>query len=76
MKQIKVLVSGCGCNQKFAALVEKVVKENNIDASVEKVSDMVEVMQYDVMSLPALVVDGKLVAKGVLNEEKLLEILK
>lgn len=76
MKQIKVLVSPCACNQKFASLVEAVVKNNQIAAAVEKVDDIMEVMQYDVMSLPVLVVDGKVVAKGQKNEAELLDILK
>lgn len=76
MKQIKVLVSSCACNQKFASLVETVVKNHQIEATVEKVDDIVEVMQYNVMSLPALVVDGQVVARGQKNETELLEILK
>ena len=76
MKQIKVLVSSCACNQKFFALVESVVKNNQIDATVEKVDDIMEVMQYNVMSLPALVVDDQVVARGQKNEKELLEILK
>ena len=76
MKQIKVLVSSCACNQKFFALVESVVKNNQIDATVEKVDDIMEVMQYNVMSLPALVIDGQVVARGQKNEKELLEILK
>lgn len=76
MKQIKVLVSSCACNQKYASLVEAVVKKNQIDATVEKVDDIMEVMQYNVMSLPALVVDDQVVARGQKNETELLEILK
>ena len=76
MKQIKVLVSSCVCNQKFFALVESVVKNNQIDATVEKVDDIMEVMQYNVMSLPALVVDGQVVARGQKSEKELLEVLK
>ena len=76
MKQIKILVSSCNCNQKFADLVEKVVKDNGIEAEVSKVSDMMEIMQYDVMSLPALDVDGKVVAKGTKNEAEILSLLK
>ncbi len=76
MKQNKVLVSACTCDQKFASLVEAVVKNNQIDATVEKVDDVVEVMQYNVMSLPALVVDGQVVARGQKSEKELLEILK
>jgi predicted DsbA family dithiol-disulfide isomerase len=76
MKQIKVLVSSCACNQKYFALVESVVKNNQIDATMEKVDDIMEVMQYNVMSLPALVVDGQVVARGQKSEKELLEILK
>ena len=75
MKQIKVLVSSCACNQKFASLVEAVVKNNQIDATVEKVDGLMEVMQYNTMTLPALVVDGVLVARGQKDEAELLTIL-
>lgn len=76
MKQIKVLVSSCACNQKYVSLVEAVVKNNQIDATIEKVDDIMKVMQYNVMSLPALVVDGGVVARGQKNEAELLAILK
>ena len=76
MKKIKVLVSSCACNQKYDSLVEAVVKNNQIDATGEKVDDIMEVMQYNVMSLPALVVDDQVVARGLKNEKELLEILK
>lgn len=76
MKQIKVLVSSCNCNQKFAELVENVVKSHGIDAQVTKVEDMMEIMSYDVMSLPALVVDEVVVARGNKNEAELIEIIK
>lgn len=70
------MVSSCACNQKYFALVESVVKNNQIDATVEKVDDIMEVMQYNVMSLPALVVDGQIVVRCQKSEKELLEILK
>lgn len=76
MKQIKVLVGGCCCNQKFSALVQKVVKENGIEAEVKVVSDIMEVMQYDVMTLPAIIVDEKVVATGQKEENEIIQILK
>lgn len=75
MKQVRVLVSQCACNQKFFSLVEKVVNDNQIDATVEKVDDIMEVMQYNVMSLPALVVDGVVVARGQKTEKELTALL-
>ena len=76
MKDVKVLVSSCACNQKYLAFVEKVVKENGIDAKVSAVSDIMEQMQYNVMSLPALVVDNKVVARGQKSEKELIQLLK
>ena len=76
MKDVKVFKSGCACNQKFLAHVEKVVKDNGIDAKVAAVSDIMEQMQYNVMSLPALVVDGQVVARGQKSEKELVQILK
>ena len=76
MEDVKVLVSRCAWNERFRALVEKVVKENGIDAKVSAVSDIMEQMQYNVMSLPALVVDGQVVARGQKSEKELIQILK
>jgi len=75
MKQIKVLVSGCNCSQKFASLVEKVVNDNQIDATVEKVDNIMEIMQYNVMTLPALVVDGQVIARSQQSEVELKNLL-
>lgn len=75
MKNIKVLMSGCKCSQKFYQLVVKTVNEHGIDARVEKVDDIMEVMQYNTMTLPALVVDGEVVARGQKNESELLSLL-
>ena len=76
MKDVKVLVSACACNQKFLALVEKTVAEHGIDAKVTAVDDMMEIMQFDVMNLPALVVDGKVVGRGQISEKEILQLLQ
>ena len=76
MKDVKVLVSACACNQKFLASVEKTVKEHGIDAKVTAVDDMMEIMQFDVMNLPALVVDGKVVGRGQKSEKEILQLLQ
>ena len=76
MKDVKVLVSACACNQKFLAFVEKTVAEHGIDAKVTAVDDMMEIMQFDVMNLPALVVDGKVVGRGQISEKEILQLLQ
>ncbi|TGX80970.1 thioredoxin family protein [Palleniella muris] len=75
MKEIKVLGTGCaGCKALYTT-VEKVVNDLNLDASVQKEEDIMKIMEYNVMSLPALVVDGKVVAKGKLSYEQVKEVL-
>ena len=55
---------GCAKCKSAFQVVEKVVKENNVDATVTKVEDIVEMMMYNIMSTPAVVVDGVVKIKG------------
>ncbi len=75
--EVKVLGTGC---QKCDTLMQRlgeVIMENRIFATVQKVQDMEQIMSYDVMNTPALVVDGKVVVKGrVPTKNELLELLK
>jgi|LAHS01.1.fsa_nt_gb small redox-active disulfide protein 2 len=66
---VKVLGSGCSRCKKTLEVVNKVVKENNVAADVEYVTDMMKVMEYNVMSMPAVVVDGKVKIKGTIPSE-------
>jgi small redox-active disulfide protein 2 len=54
---IKVLGSGCAKCKQLEANVRKAVEEAALDATVEKVSDIAQIMNYGVMMTPALVVD-------------------
>lgn len=75
MKNIKILVSECKCNQSFADSVERIVKEMGIEATVTRIDDIVQMIPYNVMSLPALVVDEKVVAKGKINDDEIRKVL-
>ncbi len=74
--EIKVLGTGCPKCKTLERLTREVVEKNSIDASVTKVEDIVEIMKYNIMSTPALVIDGKVVLKGrVPSEGELKELL-
>jgi small redox-active disulfide protein 2 len=62
--EIKILGTGCPKCKTLEKLTREVVEQNDIDATVSKVEDIVEIMKYGVMTTPALVVDGKVEIKG------------
>jgi small redox-active disulfide protein 2 len=76
MKKVKILGSGCAkCNQLEEA-VKAVISAAGIDASVEKIEDIQQIMAYNVISTPALVVDEKVVSKGrIPSHEEIRELL-
>ena len=64
MKQIQILGPGCPkCKQLFAN-AEAAVKSAGIEARLEKVEKIVEIMKFGVMTTPALVVDGQVKSAG------------
>ncbi len=62
--EIKVLGPGCAKCKKTEKIVKKVVAENGSDATVEKVTDLMEIAGYGVVSTPAVVVDGEVKCSG------------
>lgn len=61
---IKVLGTGCPKCKKLEQATIEAVAATGIDATVSKVEDIMQIMQFGVMTTPALVVDGKVVVKG------------
>ena len=74
--EIKVLGSGCSTCKKLFSTVEDAVKELGIDAKVFKEEDLMKIMSYNILSLPALVIDEKVVAKGPRNLKEVKEIIR
>lgn len=69
IKEIKVLGPGCAKCKSTYAVVEKVVKESGMDVQLTKVDDIEEIMHYNIMSTPDVVIDGKVVLKGKVPSE-------
>ncbi|MDO6639768.1 glutaredoxin [Shewanella sp. 10N.286.52.C2] len=64
MRTIKILGSGCKKCLETAELAQAVADEKAVTVTIEKVTDMAQIMAYGVMSTPAVVVDEKVVHKG------------
>ncbi|MGB6327764.1 MAG: thioredoxin family protein [Halarcobacter sp.] len=71
---MKIEILGTGCN-KCKALEEnakKAVAEAGVFAQVEKVEDIVKIMEYGVMNTPGLVINGEIKSTGkLLNSEEI-----
>jgi small redox-active disulfide protein 2 len=75
-KAIKILGTGCPKCQSMTGVVKDVVSENNIDAPIEKVQDIVEIMKFNIMTTPALVIDDVIKIKGrVPSKDEVLALL-
>ena len=64
MISIKVLGPGCANCQNLERLCREVVSENNIEATVEKVTDIKKFVDYGLLMTPGLVINEKLVSSG------------
>lgn len=74
--EIKVLGPGCSKCKTTYQVVEKVIKENNLDVKLTKVDDIMEMMNYNIMTTPVIVVDEVVKIKGkVPTESEVKELL-
>ncbi|HBG23622.1 MAG: redox-active disulfide protein 2 [Bacteroidetes bacterium GWF2_41_61] len=62
--EIKILGTGCPKCKTLEKMTRDVVEQNNIDATITKVEDIMDIMKYNVLSTPALVVNEKVEIKG------------
>ena len=66
MINIKVVGPGCMNCEKLAAMCKEVVKENNIDAEIEKITDIRKFADLGIMMTPGLLLNNKVVVSGKL----------
>lgn len=77
MKTIQILGTGCQKCKTLAANTEAAVKAIGIEAKIEKVEKIQDIMKFGVMTTPALVVDGKVKSAGkVLSTEDVKRMLE
>lgn len=68
--EIKILGSGCARCKMLEKITREVVEKEKIDARITKVENITEIMQYGVMTTPALVVNEKVEFKGRIPSEE------
>jgi small redox-active disulfide protein 2 len=72
MKKIQILGTGCPKCNMLKANAETAIRDLGIDVEIEKISDIKEIMNFGVMSTPAIAIDGKVISAGkVLKPEEI-----
>lgn len=76
MKIIQILGTGCAKCKTLAENAKKAVELAEVDAKIEKIEDLKEIMKFNVLMTPGLVIDGEVKAAGkVLSPEDIKKLL-
>jgi small redox-active disulfide protein 2 len=76
MIHIKILGSGCPTCKRLEETVRKVATAQGIQIDVEKITDYNDMMKWNIMQTPGLVVNDKLVSAGrIPKEDELIKLL-
>jgi small redox-active disulfide protein 2 len=66
---VKILGTGCKKCQNLENKVRELVTTNNIDATVEKVTDIQEMLRYGIMMTPGLIINDKVKSFGIIPKD-------
>jgi small redox-active disulfide protein 2 len=67
--KIKILGSGCANCKRLEQITRKVIEQQRVEAEIEKVTNMVDIMEWPILSTPGLVIENNLVASGRIPTE-------
>ncbi len=74
--EIKILGTGCPKCKALEKLTREVVEKNGFNANITKVEDIMDIMKYNIMTTPALVVNEKVEIKGrIPSAEEIKQVL-
>lgn len=68
--KIEILGTGCSKCKKTKEVIEKVLKNEGVEAEVVKIEDIEKILNYGVMITPGVVVDGEVKLVGKVPDKK------
>jgi small redox-active disulfide protein 2 len=68
--EIKVLGPGCPKCHHVEKIIREAVAEENVEANVEKVTDVMEIASYGVFGTPTVIIDGEVKSVGKIPEKE------
>ena len=66
---VKILGTGCKKCLTLESKVRELVRQNNLDAVIEKITDLQEIVNYGIMMTPGLVINEKVKSYGVIPKD-------
>ena len=73
---IKILGTGCAKCKAMTNVVQAVVIKNNFDVTIEKIEDIAEILKFDIISTPALIINDDIAIIGrIPSKEEVLKLL-
>jgi small redox-active disulfide protein 2 len=70
MISVKILGTGCKKCQTLEAKVRELVEQNGIEANVEKVTDLNEMINYGIMMTPGLIINEEVKSFGIIPKDE------
>jgi len=75
--KIEILGTGCAKCKALEEATKQAVAQSGLFAQIEKIEDIKKIMEYQVMSTPGLVIDGKVLSTGkLLSVNEIVEMIK
>jgi small redox-active disulfide protein 2 len=69
MITVKILGTGCKKCQTLETKVRELISQNNIDAEVEKVTEINEMLNYGIMMTPGLIINEEVKSVGIIPKD-------
>jgi small redox-active disulfide protein 2 len=70
MEKIKILGTGCPKCKQTEKVVRNAVLSHHMEVDIEKVDDIVEILKYNVIATPAIVIGERVIIQGKVPEEE------